>query len=281
MRTPEDLAPIYQQISSAVTQKLPQVIAERLRWNRKPRLHKDKNDMILFNVRDKFQAGLELDQFNYCLNYHPLRPDPDGTIWILHLRCNMQRIRKMVPNIRDVMRLELRHLKHVCPPQFVYQENIQTVELRYSFNFVHPLAKLPDFLIPRYLELITAAHPVLVRAIDIFHGKTPKEIKPNEIGDLPSKPRQIWKDLAIYGAQPTAAMQPVILDRYDHKCAFCGKPVAEGDLEFHHLKFRSKGGLRVVDNFAPLHVACHDEVHRLSDKDGVLPKGTLRCPSTK
>ena len=54
--------------------------------------------------------------------------------------------------------------------------------------------------------------------------------------------------------------------------------MAEKDLEFHHIVFRTDGGLRKVENFAPLHVACHDELHRQAGKSGAAPKGFLVIP---
>jgi hypothetical protein len=80
LQRPEDLTPIYLAMADAVSGRLPRVIAERLVWSRKAFRHSSKTDMVLFNAWDKWQTGLERNPFNYCLNYKPLRPEPDGRI---------------------------------------------------------------------------------------------------------------------------------------------------------------------------------------------------------
>ena len=79
---------------------------------------------------------------------------------------------------------------------------------------------------------------------------------------MPKPTRGIRKDLAIYSRPPPAKMKAEILKKHNDRCAHCGKPVAKGDLEFHHIKSVRDGGLRLAENFIPLHVTCHDEVHR-------------------
>jgi hypothetical protein len=128
----------------------------------------DGHDSIL-NAWDSQQTGLERNQFNYCLNYKPKRPEADGCIWLVQVRCNVQRIATVYPKVRDALRLELRRLEKVCPKLFVYRENEQTVELRYTFNFDRPLKTFPDFISPKFQKLIEAAHPILVDAVDLFH----------------------------------------------------------------------------------------------------------------
>jgi len=275
----EELTPVYLQIAEAVMARLPSAIVERLVWSRKAFRHGSKTDMILFNAWDKFQTGLERNQFNYCLNYKPLRPEDGGKIWLLQTRCNIKRIRKMSSGMRDAMRLELRRFKSACPAPFVPREDTQTVELRYTFNFERPLRQLPEIVVPLFSKLIETSHPVLIRAIDIFHGELPTTARSDSVGSLVEKRRIVRKDLGDFSATPTTRMKPVIVARYDGLCAYCGKSVKEGDLEFHHLVFKRDGGKRRVENFAPLHVLCHDEVHRLAGKDGQPPPGTLRSPS--
>lgn len=108
LHRPEDLTPVYRAVADAVSRRLPPDIAERLVWSRKACRHSSKTDMILFNAWDKWQTGLERNQFNYCLNYKPLRPEDDGRIWLLQTRCNIERIAKTYPTARDAIRVPLR-----------------------------------------------------------------------------------------------------------------------------------------------------------------------------
>lgn len=279
--TPEELTPVYRQLAEEISAEIPDAISDRLVWGRKAIRHGSKTDMILFNAWDREQTGLERNQFNYCLNYKPLRPEDAGNIWLLQVRCNIERISEMFPAIRDAIRLELRQLKNACPKPFEYRENTQTIELRHTFKFERPIAQLPQLLKPLFVKLIVASHPILVAAIDLFHRDAPVLVPKNAIGSVSRRQRDVRKDLSAYSSAPSSTMKQAILKRYSGCCAFCGTPVSKGDTEFHHMKFKSKGGLRLAENFAPLHVACHDEVHRLADDDGRVPVGTLREPSEK
>lgn len=120
---------------------------------------------------------------------------------------------------------------------------------------------------------------MLVRALDLFHGEATDGVSSEPVGRLTKKRRDRRRELAEFSTTLTKGMKAEILSRYENTCARCGKFVQKGDLEFHHLIFKSKGGRRKADNFAPLHIDCHDEVHRLADRDGVLPPGILRLPA--
>ncbi len=277
--SPRRLTPIYLKMAEQISAALPTAVAERLVWSRNAFRHGSKTDMILFNAWDRQQTGLERNQFNYCLNYKPLRPESGNHIWLLQVRCNIQRIAVVYPDVRDALRLKLRRLRKVCPKPFCYREDDQTVELRYTFNFDKPLSALPKILGPRLKKLITVAHPILVSAIDLFHRDAPLSSKP-DVGIVPRRKRTVRKDLVIYSSHLTAEMELQVLERYGHRCARCNRPVQRGDLEFHHLRFKSRGGLRLVENFAPLHISCHDELHRVAGKDGPVPAGFLRSPRT-
>jgi hypothetical protein len=266
----EDLSVVYARISEVVSSCLAPELADRLVWSRKPFRHGSKTDMVLFNAWDCEQTGLERNQFNYCLNYKPRRPEPDGSIWLLQVRCNMQRVAKVYPKVRDAVPLELRTLERRCPKPFVYREDEQTVELRYTFNFGRSLKTLPSYIAPKFQKLIEAAHPTLLNAIELFHRHAPPKSM-GTVGTLVTRHREIQKDLSVYSGSLSAKMKREILERYGHCCARCNKPTHKGDLEFHHITFKSKGGLRTVENFAPLHVVCHDDVHRVADQNGNLP----------
>lgn len=275
---PKQLIPVYQELAQQVLQGLPAKIATRLVWRRNAFRHSSKNDMILFNAWDREQTGLERNQFNYCLNYKPLRPE-DGHIWLLQVRCNVKRIAKVYPEVRDVLRLELRNLKKICPRPFKYQENNQTVELRWTFNFDAPLATLPRFLSPKFVALIQAAHPILISTIKLFHRDAWVRGGSLEVGEIEPVRRIVRKDLVVYSsARPSVPMPREILERYNNRCAVCNLALSKSVIEYHHLKFKRDGGLRRVENFAPLHVKCHDELHRVAEKNGNLPNGLLRKP---
>lgn len=263
MYSPEDLSPIYREMFTRIKLGLPSQITERLRANRGASPHQSKTDMILFNIWDKFQTGLGRNQFNYCLNYKPLRPEANGHTWLLQLRCNIERIPLTYPGVRDQVRVVLQKLERVCPEPFVYRENTQTLELRYTFNFQKPLSKFNDFVVPKLMLLISASHAIYVEAVELFHIATPKAPLKVCAGFLPKPARVIQKELSVYSRTLPASMKAEILEKYKHRCQRCGKPIAKGDLEFHHIKSVRDGGLRLPENFAPLHVACHDEVHRL------------------
>lgn len=263
MYSPEDLSPIYREMFSQIKTGLPVEIVERLRASRGASPHQSKTDMILFNIWDKFQTGLERNQFNYCLNYKPLRPEAGGHKWLLQLRCNIDRIRFTYPGVRDQVRVVLQKLESVRPEPFVYRENSQTLELRYTFNFQKPLSKFNDFIVPKLVSLISASHAIYGEAAERFHTAAPDTSLKVGAEFLPKPTRVIQKELSIYSRTLPAKMKAEILEKYKHRCQHCGKPIAKGDLEFHHIKSVRDGGLRLPENFAPLHVACHVEVHRL------------------
>jgi hypothetical protein len=277
--TPKHLTPVYLEVAKRTSAALPSDVASRLTWSRNAFRHGSKTDMILFNAWDRKQTGLERNQFNYCLNYKPLRPE-DGHIWLLQVRCNLQRIIKVYPQVRESLRLELRGLKKASHKPFEYRENEQTVELRWTFDFCRPLSSLAAFLSPNFVKLIEAAHPILVRTIELFHRDAPTKSGALEVGELEPARREIRKDLSVYSsARPSGAMEREILERYESRCAVCGLLLKKGDTEFHHMRFKRDGGLRIVKNFAPVHVKCHDEIHRVAAKNGELPRGFLRKPN--
>ena len=262
MYSPDELTPVYREMFDQITGLLPGEIVDRLRSSRGAFRHQSKTDMILFNIWDKFQTGIELNQFNYCLNHKPLRPEDDGHKWLLQLRCNIERIRFTYPEVRNEVRKTLRKLEKVCPKPFLYRENSQTLELRYTFSFVKPLSQFTGFIVPHFVALISATNVIYVEAVDRFHSVVPSlDIQARE-NLLPKPARNIRPELAIYSRPPTAKMKIEILRKHNHRCAHCGKPVAKGDLAFHHIKSVRDGGLRLAENFMPLHVACHVEVHR-------------------
>jgi hypothetical protein len=275
---PKQLTSVYLELANRVLERLPADIAARLAWSRNAFRHSSKNDMILFNAWDREQTGLERNQFNYCLNYKPLRPE-DGHIWLLQVRCNVQRIAKVYPEVRDALRLELRNLKKARPSPFKYEENKQTVELRWVFDFDGPLAKFPRFLSSKFGALIEAAHPILISTIELFHRDAWAKGGSLEVGEIEPARRAVRKDLVVYSsARPSVPMQRKILERYNNRCAVCNVALSKSVIEYHHLKFKRDGGLRCVENFAPLHVKCHDELHRAADQNGNLPNGFLRKP---
>ena len=273
---PRQLTPVYLKLAAQVSASLPTDVAKRLVWSRGAFHHGSKTDMILFNAWHMQQTGLERNQFNYCLNYKPRRPEDGNRIWLLQVRCNVQRIAIVYPDVRDALRLILRRLRKACPEPFHWREDEQTVELRYTFNFDKPLAAFPKFLAAPFSRLIKAAHPILLSAIDLFHRDAPDTPADLDVGVVPRRKRLIRKDLGIYAPRPSAKMELQILERYGNKCARCNRRVARGDLQFHHLHFKGKGGLRKVENFAPLHILCHHELHRIEKREGRVPNGWLR-----
>ena len=262
MFSPEELTPVYREMFRQIAAGLPAEIAEKFRASRSAFVHQQKTDMVLFNVWGKSQIGLERNQFNYCLNHKPLRPEPDGRKWLLQLRCNIERIRLTYPEVRDRVRHELRRLQGVCPKPFEYRENTQTVELRYTFDFIKPPSEFNRFIVPHFLALIAATHEIYADAVELFHENVSRRVVVTGVNTQPKPTRRTNKDLLVYSRSLSGKMKAEILERHKGCCAHCGKPVVEGDVEFHHVKPVSKGGLRILENFQPLHVSCHDEVHR-------------------
>lgn len=58
----------------------------------------------------------------------------------------------------------------------------------------------------------------------------------------------------------TPKVRGVILDRDDHRCGMCGRPVYEG-AHVHHRQLRSQGGPSTPDNGITLCLWCHGWVH--------------------
>ena len=64
----------------------------------------------------------------------------------------------------------------------------------------------------------------------------------------------------------TAATRAAAYEAFGGRCALCGRPLGTR-WHAHHCQFRSQGGPHCLCNCAPLHDACHREVHDVMPRD--------------
>ena len=58
----------------------------------------------------------------------------------------------------------------------------------------------------------------------------------------------------------TPTIRRLILERDDHRCAMCGRPVYDG-AQVHHRQLRSQGGPSTPENGITVCLWCHGWVH--------------------
>jgi len=279
MFSQEDLTPICLAIIEEAKQTLPKDISRRLKHNRAVRRHGSYNDVLVFQIWDEFQIHVfDRQHFAYCLNYHPNRPSPAGFQWVLHLWLNRQRI---YHHREEILKFWEHALRAACPNGFTFTPSFGedwSIETKFEFNICR-MCELQPLIAPRLTELIRSTHGALAFIYDTFDQPlTPEERKQVIQGKKkfnPSHRRFRTEELSLFGRFIRASDKQQVLKWYENQCGFCGRTIVDGDVEFHHVLAYRDGGLRNPENFVPLHLNCHDEVHRIMDC-GAKPK--LRKP---
>src|SRR5665213_784226 len=165
MHTKDDLTPVLLKTFECVKKKLPSAVGGRLKSSRQVRNHPSDrgHTWCFFNVWDVNQGDtLPSDYFCYCIGYYGsddcrMKQQAD-TSWYLHLWIDPKRLgcsQRAVKQIRG-------DVEKACPKGFKFKLYPNgRFEVKMSFEFDGSLARLPDFLVPLYVRLISAIHPAV------------------------------------------------------------------------------------------------------------------------
>jgi hypothetical protein len=258
MLTKEQLSPHVIELFRRVKDALPPQIAERLRANRFFTTHGSYRTLFLFDVWDCNQTDLlDRKHFKYCLGYD-LRPGAkqDGYFHLWLNRIRIYREREAIVATLD------RELPRVTPKGFTWHPSDRAFNISYEFDYPKNLAKLPDLLLPRYVSLISAVHPILMPLIDQF--TTP--LAPGERRAVVAKRGRISFTLPgvhdrervrEYTRSIPPSWRPHILEQYYHRCAVCGCDLRVVPHHTDHIKPFSKGGTTTRENLQPLCGPCN------------------------
>lgn len=220
--------------------------------------HGNHGTVWQFNVWDRCQPDiLHRDYFNYNLVFDPEHIFKNPGTWYFQLWINAVRLYQSQSEIKSYLRDEL---PKVCPPEFV-QSYGDYVTAKISFDLSHP-ASITDFIVPHYISLITAVHPVLMPIIDSFSTTLTKEERAAVIAsreriyrrNADSEATQRNRD---YTRSIPPSWRAELLREHNFKCAACHILLTDGNIHMDHIVPFSKGGLRKKSNFQPLCAPCN------------------------
>jgi hypothetical protein len=264
MLTKEQLSPHALELFRRLKESLPPEIASRLHSSRHFVTHSNCATLFLFDVWDRNQTDiLPSKHFKYCLGYDR-RPGAtcDGYfhIWLTRIRIygEHEDIRKSV-----LARLG-RELPHVMPKEFVdYSHNHdRAFDFKWEFDYPKDLSKLPAMLLPRYVSLISAVHPILMPIIDNFT----RPLQPGERrtivagrGRIPFTPSGVRDRDRVreYTRSVPPLMRASILKDHSYRCALCGADLHNTGHHIDHIQAWARGGITILKNLQPLCPPCN------------------------
>lgn len=258
MLTKAELTPRALDLFRRVKQALPATIAQRLNSNRLFVTHGSYNNLFLFDVWDTEQTDvLNRQHFKYCLGYDG-RPNASFNGYF-HLWLNTIRIYRE----RDALVKMLEHqLPPLTPKGFTFTRHDRAIDIKWSFEYPRKLSSLPDLLLPRYVSLISAIHPVLIPIIDQFSTK----FSPGERRSIVAERGRIKfthpgvrdpERVREYTRSIPASVRAAVLSEYGHRCALCGANLHKIKPHIDHKKPFSKGGTSKRENLQPLCGPCN------------------------
>ena len=258
MFTKAELTPHALELFRRVKLALPAAIAQRVSSNRLFVTHGSYNDLFLFDVWDSNQTDvLDRQHFKYCLG-HDGRPS-SPTNGYFHLWLNTIRIyreREAIVTTLD------KKLPALTPKGFTFNRHDRAIDIKWSFDYPRNLATLPDLLLPRYVSLISAIHPVLMPIIDQFSTR----LAPGERRAVVAKRGRISfihpgirdpERVSEYTRSIRPSDRAALLKQYRHRCALCGADLREAGHHIDHIKPFSKGGTSKRENLQPLCEPCN------------------------
>lgn len=251
--TKEELTPHALELFREVREALPPEIGSRLRANRHFVTHGSFNSLFLFDVWDANHTDvLDRKHFKYCLGCDQ-RPNAKSHGYF-HLWLNRIRIYRERESI--VATLE-REVPRLVPPGFNYTPHDRAFNVGMEFEYPSDLSELPDLLLPHYVALISAYHPLLMPIID----RSTAPLEPGERrevvaerGRIPFTPRGPHDRERV--REYTRSIPPLwrapILERFSYQCALCSADLRETGYHIDHIKAFSRGGTTTKDNLQPL-----------------------------
>ena len=260
MFTKEELSPHALELFRRVKAALPIKIAERLRSNRHFVTHGSYRTYFLFDIWDCHQSDiLPHKHFKYGLGYDR-RPGAirEGAV---SLWLNCIRIYRDRDAIVSTLR---RELPRVVPDGFTWKPSDRAFEMIFQFDYPRNLAALPDMLLPRFVSLISAVHPIIMPIIDQF--TTP--LAPGERRAVVAQRGRISFSLPgvhdrervrEYTRSIPPSWRPIILARSGYRCANakCRADLRTVPYHIDHIVPFSKGGTTTLANLQALCGPCN------------------------
>ncbi len=260
MFTKAELTPHALELFERVKAALPTAIGERLRSNRQFVTHGSYRTLFLFDVWDCNQTDiLNRQHFKYCLGYDQ-RPGSarDGYFHLWLNRIRIYREREAIVATLD------RKLPKLVPKGFCWNPCDRAFDIKFEFDYPKNLAKLPDLLLPRYVSLIKAVHPILLPIIDQFT----KALEPGERRAVVARRGRVpftlpgvhdRQRVREYTRSIPPSWRPIILELHGYRCA---NPKCRADLRkvqhhIDHILPFSKGGTTTLENLQALCGPCN------------------------
>lgn len=261
MHTKEQLTPHAIEALRQVRAALPPHISARLTANRHFVTHGSYRTLSLFDVWDKYQTdALPHQHFKYGLGCDQRAgANHVGYIGLWINRIRIYRQREAILNILD------REIPRRVPAAFTLRCHPRAFNVGWNFEYPADLSRLPKLLVPRYVELISAYHPLLMPIIDQF--ATPLA-KGERRAVIVARGRTLFAATKVRFSReavrdhtrsvPLSWKEP-ILQEYSYRCADaeCQADLRETGWHFDHIQAFSRGGKTSRENLQPLCPACN------------------------
>jgi len=256
----DELSPHALELFRRVKAALPPGIRERLRSHRGFVTHGSYRTLFLFNVWDYNQTDiLDRKHFTYCLGYDG-RPAATRSgyfhLWLNRVRT--YREREAILSTLD------RELPRAVPKGFLWNSSDRAFDIKLEFDYPKDLSELPELLLPRYVSLISAVHPILLPIIDQFtEPLAPGERRAvvAERGRLPFALPGVHDRQRVreYTRSIPPSWRSILLERHGHRCAntACRADLRQVAHHIDHIVPFSKGGATVLENLQPLCGPCN------------------------
>ena len=256
--TKADLTGPALELFGRVQERLPTAIAQRLRSNRLFVTHGSYNNLFLFDVWDLHQTDvLDRKHFKYCLGCDLRGNAPHNGY--LHLWLNTVRIYR---KREEVVAKLSRALSRLRLPGFEHEPHDRAISVVHRFDYPRDLADLPDLLLPHYVTLISAVHPILMPIIDEFSTA----LRPGERRAVVAKRGRIPfthpgvrdpERVREYTRSVSPKLRAEILMKHGYRCALCQADLRYTPSHIDHIKAFSKGGTSAPENLQPLCGPCN------------------------
>lgn len=260
--TPESLLPAFQELFRRFTAEIGPNLSANLKARRVVKRHGSCNSVLMWKFWDRRQteATLPPDYNGYGINYDPDRYETTNTDWALKLKFNTVRIYQGGVNVREYL---CRELPLVCPKSFKWTDHPRELRMEWFFSFDGPVAKLPDKVLPRLVELFKATYPVVDSLMQQVESSiaiyNPEKLKTGKsrIYAPAAKGAEVQNRGALrHGI--SRSLRTAVLAEYGRKCAICGIPFnATDDIHIDHATSFAAGGLTVLENLRPTHGLCN------------------------
>jgi hypothetical protein len=256
--TKAELSPHAIALFSRLRERLPTNIAQRLQSNRFFVTHGSYNNFYLFDVWDRHQTDvLSRQHFKYCLGCD-LRGNTAHvgaiSLWLNTIRIYRNREEIVAHLSQALARLRL--------PGFVHEPHDRAICIVHRFDYPRDLADLPDLLLPHYVTLISAVHPILMPVIDQFKtalGPGERRAVVAKRGRIPFTHPGVHNPERVreYTRSVSPKLRAEILRKHAYRCVLCRADLRFTPAHIDHIKAFSKGGTSAPENLQPLCGPCN------------------------